>query len=195
MSGARSLRAQAPRRTQAQTLVEVLDWHVSAHAGKLHIHLYGEGDSRRRPHLSRSEAGRAEGGGRPRPARARAGPGSRYHAPDGQGVSVQLLRDPDRRRHPGADLPAGPAVADRGSSAAPRRHSGEQPGALADHGARGEAAFAPAARTIRFAAWGDDGRRARGDFSGPSSTQRARGRTWRSSSTHRAAREARKALR
>ena len=31
--------------TQAQTLVEVLDWHVSAHAGKLHIHLYGEGDT------------------------------------------------------------------------------------------------------------------------------------------------------
>lgn len=30
---------------QAQTLVEVLDWHVSHHPGKLHIHLYGEGDA------------------------------------------------------------------------------------------------------------------------------------------------------
>ena len=30
---------------QAQTLLDVLDWHVSAHPGKLHIHLYGEGDT------------------------------------------------------------------------------------------------------------------------------------------------------
>jgi acyl carrier protein len=29
----------------AQTLTEVLDWHVSIHPNKLHIHLYGEGDS------------------------------------------------------------------------------------------------------------------------------------------------------
>jgi len=28
---------------EAETLVEVLDWHVSRHPGKLHIHLYGEG--------------------------------------------------------------------------------------------------------------------------------------------------------
>jgi acyl carrier protein len=30
---------------QAQTLLDVLDWHLSAHPGKLHIHLYGEGDT------------------------------------------------------------------------------------------------------------------------------------------------------
>ena len=30
--------------SEAQTLVEALDWHVHAHPGKLHVQLYGEGD-------------------------------------------------------------------------------------------------------------------------------------------------------
>jgi len=31
--------------SQAQTLVEVLDWHVAAHPDKLHIHLYGDSET------------------------------------------------------------------------------------------------------------------------------------------------------
>ena len=138
--------------------IEVLEWHVARDPDRLHVTVLQDDATMLATLTYRelAEAARAFARRSDR-ARCRAGRSQRADAADGPRLLGRVFRHPLCRRRAGADLSADAAVAARGSSASPDRHSANAGARVAGHVAR----RAPPCRTARGAGGEPDRHRER----------------------------------
>ena len=137
----------------AATLLDMLDWHERRHPDRVAIQIHGNDE---RIATTFTYTGLVQGARTVAAGLADARPATRpdrgFDAAHQRRLFPRLLRHPAGRRGAGADLSAGAALADRGTSAPPRPAADQRPDRGADHRARGEAGGAAASVPGRGAA-------------------------------------------